>query len=62
MVEIRGWDVPIIADGGAKYYGDIAKALTFGATMVMSGGWFHAFVILSSPLPINKEGSERTTI
>ena len=31
---------PIIADGGAKYYGDIAKALTFGATMVMSGGWF----------------------
>ncbi len=30
----------IIADGGAKHYGDIAKALTFGATMVMSGGWF----------------------
>ena len=33
-------NIPIIADGGAKYYGDIAKALTFGATMVMSGGWF----------------------
>lgn len=33
-------DIPIIADGGAKHYGDIAKALTFGATMVMSGGWF----------------------
>jgi GMP reductase len=32
--------IPIIADGGAKHYGDIAKALTFGATMVMSGGWF----------------------
>jgi len=31
---------PIIADGGAKHYGDIAKALTFEATMVMSGGWF----------------------
>ena len=32
--------VIIIADGGAKHYGDIAKAMTFGASMVMSGGWF----------------------
>ena len=32
--------VPIIADGGAKHYGDVAKSLTFGATMVMNGGWF----------------------
>lgn len=31
---------PIIADGGAKHFGDVAKALTFGARMVMSGGWF----------------------
>ena len=33
---------PIIADGGAKYYGDIAKSLVAGATMVMSGGMFAA--------------------
>lgn len=32
--------VPIIADGGAKHYGDVAKALTLGATAIMSGGWF----------------------
>ena len=31
---------PIIADGGAKHYGDIAKALVAGARMVMSGGMF----------------------
>lgn len=35
-----GLDIPIIADGGAKHFGDVAKALTLGATMVMSGGWF----------------------
>lgn len=33
-------NTPIIADGGAKHYGDVAKALRFGASMVMSGGWF----------------------
>lgn len=40
---------PIIADGGAKYYGDIAKALVAGATMVMSGGMFAA--CSDSPAP-----------
>jgi len=39
-MESIGYAIPIIADGGAKHYGDVAKALTFGATMVMSGGWF----------------------
>lgn len=34
------YDIPIIADGGATHFGDIAKALVLGATMVMSGRWF----------------------
>ena len=40
---------PIIADGGARHYGDIAKALVAGATMVMSGGMFAA--CKDSPAP-----------
>ena len=28
---------PIIADGGVRHHGDIAKAMRFGATMVMTG-------------------------
>jgi len=42
--------IPIIADGGATHYGDVAKALVFGATMVMSGGWFAS--CLDSPAKI----------
>jgi GMP reductase len=34
------YNIPFIADGGIEEFGDIAKALTAGATMVMAGGIF----------------------
>jgi IMP dehydrogenase len=33
-------DKPVIADGGARAYGDVAKAIGAGATAVMSGYFF----------------------
>jgi IMP dehydrogenase len=39
---IRGSGVPIIADGGIKYSGDIVKAIVAGADSIMAGSLFAA--------------------
>jgi IMP dehydrogenase len=37
---IKGSGIPVIADGGVRYSGDIVKAIAAGANSVMAGGLF----------------------
>jgi GMP reductase len=53
----RDKGIPIIADGGVRCNGDIAKALVAGASMVMCGSIFAA--CSDSPAPLVKDASGR---
>ena len=45
---------PIIADGGIRTHGDVAKSIRFGATMVMIGSLFAGHE--ESPETIERDG------
>ena len=37
---LKGLDIPLIADGGIRFSGDVAKAIAAGASVIMAGSMF----------------------
>ena len=50
-------NVPIIADGGIVYHGDISKSISCGATIVMAGSLFSAYDQSAGKIIEIEEGS-----
>lgn len=49
-------NIPIVADGGIKEYGDVCKALGLGASAVMAGGLFAG--LLETPGEVDENGNK----
>lgn len=53
-----GYELPIIADGGIQHGGDMAKALAFGASAIMVGGFIAATDECAAKRTRNADGVE----